>query len=130
MDEDRPAPPALPETETARRQHYLLCAEEAAKDEDAARGDFTFALAEVVALRAQLEDIPGERVRLENKENRHRAESVALDIECTPPTHLQFASQRCQALVRKYKTREEGTSIAACGKRRGDESGRSGPSGC
>ena len=74
-------------------------------DVRAAEEDLVCARTEVSDLRAQLEVSLGERDWLAAREAAHRVEAVTLGLSCITPTYLQFASQRCQVLVRVYETR-------------------------
>ena len=106
-DEDSTAlaPPALSESETTRRRDDLLCTSAAAASVCAAEEDLACARAEVSDFRAQLKVSLKERDRLAAREAARRVDVMTLGLSCTAPTHLQFASQRCQALVRAYETR-------------------------
>ena len=101
------ASPALSESESSLRRDSLLCASAAAASVCAAAEDFACAQAEVAGLQAQLDASLRERDRLTAKEKESRAEVTILDLACIAPEHLQFASHRCQTLVRSYVSRRE-----------------------
>ena len=73
----------------------------------AAAEDFACAQAEASNLRARLSASLREGDRLAAKEAAFRAEVTILDLACVAPTHLRFASHRCQSLVRSYEARGE-----------------------